>query len=42
MLVNGTLYVSGQIPINPYNGQLITGDIEAQTHQVMANIFSNS
>ena len=40
MLVNETLYVSGQIPLNPYTGQLLTGDIETQTHQVMANILA--
>ena len=35
---NGTLYVSGQIPINPETGKLIEGDIKAQTEQVMKNI----
>lgn len=32
------LYASGQIPINPENGQLVEGDIKAQATQVMKNI----
>lgn len=32
------LWLSGQIPINPQTGQLVTGDIQAQTQQVMENI----
>lgn len=35
--VNGTLYISGQIPINPNTGEVIFG-IEEETHQVMKNI----
>jgi len=35
--VNGILYISGQIPVNPENG-LIPDGIEAQTEQVMENI----
>lgn len=35
---NDTLYASGQIAINPENGELVTHDIEAETHQVMSNI----
>lgn len=34
---NGVLYVSGQIPINPENGELLKG-IEDETHQVMKNL----
>jgi 2-iminobutanoate/2-iminopropanoate deaminase len=36
--MNGTLYVSGQIPINPETGKLVEGDIAAQTEQVFRNI----
>jgi len=36
--VNGILYISGQIAIDPTTGKLIEGDIEAQTHRVMKNI----
>ncbi len=35
--VGGTLYCSGQIPIVPATGEILTGDIEKQTLQVMAN-----
>lgn len=35
---NGTLYASGQIAIHPETGDLVTDSIEAETHQVMANI----
>ena len=35
---NGTLYVSGQIAINPTTGDLVTDNIEVETHQVMKNI----
>ncbi len=36
--INGTIYVSGQIPINPVTGKLVEGDISDQTEQVMKNI----
>ena len=36
--VNGTLYVSGQIPINPSVGKVVDGGIIEQTEQVMKNI----
>lgn len=36
--VNGTLYISGQIPIDPANGKVIEGGITEQTEQVMKNI----
>jgi 2-iminobutanoate/2-iminopropanoate deaminase len=35
---NGTLYVSGQIPINPVTGKLLDGGITEQTKQVFRNI----
>ncbi|MCK5823424.1 MAG: RidA family protein [Bacteroidales bacterium] len=35
--INGTLYISGQVPINPETGK-IPDDITAQTEQVMKNI----
>lgn len=35
---NGTLYVSGQVALDPDTGKLIEGDITAQTHQVLRNI----
>jgi len=32
------VFTSGQIPINPQTGELLEGDIEQQTHQVLTNI----
>ena len=37
---NGTLYISMQIPIDPYTGNLITGNVKSQTKQIMENIKS--
>ena len=38
IIANGMLYASGQIAIDPASGELITDNIEAETHQVMKNI----
>jgi len=38
VMVNGTLYISGQIPIDPATSLVIMGDIEAETRQVMENL----
>ena len=35
---NGTLYISGQVPIDPATGKLVEGGIREQTQQVMKNI----
>ncbi len=32
------LFVSGQVPIDPATGQIVDGDIAAQTHRVFQNI----
>ena len=34
----GTLYVSGQIPIDPASGDLVAGTIQEETHRVMRNL----
>ena len=34
----GTLYLSGQIAINPATGEIVRDTIEAETHQVMKNL----
>ena len=34
------LFCSGQIPLNPESGQVVTGDIATQTRRVMDNIES--
>lgn len=36
--MNGVLFISGQIPLDPANGQIVQGGIEEQTEQVMKNI----
>lgn len=35
---NGTLYISGQVPIDPATGKLVEGGITEQTTQVLKNI----
>lgn len=35
--VNGFVYTSGQIPVNPANGEILEG-IEAQAHQSCKNV----
>jgi len=36
--VNGMLFISGQIPINPKEGKIVEIGIKEQTEQVMKNI----
>lgn len=38
VLANGTLYISGQICIDPATGSLKNRDIQDETHQVMQNL----
>ena len=38
VLVNDTLYISGQICIDPQSGSLKNRDIQDETHQVMQNL----
>jgi len=38
VMVGSTLYISGQVPIDPATGLVINGDIEAEARQVMQNI----
>jgi 2-iminobutanoate/2-iminopropanoate deaminase len=38
ILVNDTLYISGQICLDPASGQLKNRDIQDETHQVMQNL----
>jgi reactive intermediate/imine deaminase len=33
-----TVYLSGQIPLDPATMQLVSGDIEAEVHQVFKNL----
>ena len=34
----GTMYISGQIPLDPETGSIVAGGISQQTEQVMKNI----
>lgn len=38
VLSNGTLYMSGQIPLDPATMELVEGDLEKETTQVMENL----
>lgn len=38
VLVNNTLYISGQIPINPVTGELQNATLQDETHQCMKNL----
>ncbi|PRX55321.1 RidA family protein [Flagellimonas meridianipacifica] len=38
VLIKDTLFISGQIPINPATGNLVEGDIKAETKQSMENL----
>jgi reactive intermediate/imine deaminase len=36
--VGDTVYISGQIPLDPATGQLVTGDIEAEIRRAFENL----
>lgn len=36
--VNGMIYTSGMIPINPADGSLVTGTVEEQAEQALKNL----
>ena len=38
VFIKDTLYISGQIPIDPATGALVDGDIKAETKQSMENL----
>ena len=38
VMANGTLYVSGQIPVVPATGAIVSDKVEDQTRQVMENV----
>lgn len=35
--VNGFVFASGQIPINPATGEMVQGDVKEQTRQALTN-----
>ena len=37
-VANGLLFTAGQIPLDPASGQIVAGDIVAQTEQVFRNL----
>jgi len=38
IMANGLIFVSGQIPIDPEKGEIVSSTIEEQAHQVFKNI----
>ena len=38
VLAGNTLYISGQIPLDPHTGLLVEGDIQKETKQCMENL----
>jgi len=38
IISNGFAFVSGQIPLDPATGEMVTGDITAQTRRVFDNL----
>jgi 2-iminobutanoate/2-iminopropanoate deaminase len=38
VVYNGVAYLSGQIPLDPATGQIVEGDIAAQTERVLENL----
>jgi 2-iminobutanoate/2-iminopropanoate deaminase len=38
VIANGFLFMSGQVAINPSNGEVISSSVHEETHQVMRNI----
>lgn len=38
--VNGIVYSSGQIPLDPSTGEIVEGDIRVQTERVMKNLMA--
>lgn len=38
VIANNTLYISGQIAIDPSTNEIVTGEIEVETRQVMENL----
>jgi 2-iminobutanoate/2-iminopropanoate deaminase len=38
VLANGLVFAAGQIPLDPITGQVVGGDVAAQTERVLANL----
>lgn len=35
---NGLIFVSGQVPVNPATGEVVTSSFAVEVHQVMSNV----
>jgi len=40
VIAGGFLFLSGQIPLDPASGELVAGEIEAQTERVLQNLMA--
>jgi 2-iminobutanoate/2-iminopropanoate deaminase len=40
IIAGGLLFVSGQIALDPASGEIVEGEIEAQTDQVLKNVLA--
>jgi 2-iminobutanoate/2-iminopropanoate deaminase len=40
VLAGGFMFLSGQIPLDPRTNELVVGDIEVQTEQVLKNLMA--
>ena len=40
VIAGGLLWASGQIPLDPQTGNVVEGDIEVQTEQVLKNLLA--
>ncbi len=38
VVAQGFVFCSGQIPLDPATGEIVVGDVRAQTHRVMQNL----
>ncbi len=38
IVAGGTVYCAGQIPLDPLSGNIVTGGVAEQTHQVLKNL----
>lgn len=40
VIFNDLVFISGQLPVNPFTGEVINGSVEEQTQQVLENIVT--
>ena len=40
VIANGMVFTAGQVALNPATGELVQGDVKAQTEQVMQNLHA--